>query len=60
MRLVLCFERIVRCVRINIRRKNDGEVGERKDNRNGGDRHIVVEVLCKRQRWRHGTRGMVG
>ena len=54
MRLVLCFERIVRCVRINIRRKNDGEVGERKDNRNGGERHIVVEVLCKRQRWREG------
>ena len=50
--LVLSLERVVRRVRtqvhLDIRRKDGGEVGERKDSRKGGDLHIAVEVFCKR------------
>ena len=45
---VLSFERTMRRVRVDIRRRNDAVTGERSDNRGGRGQGIAVEVVCKR------------
>ena len=44
---VLSFEKTVRRVRLDVRRRNDGDVGERSNNRDSRGQGIVVEVVCK-------------
>ena len=43
------FERTMRRVRVDVRWRNDGDAGERSDNRGGRGQGIAVEVICKMQ-----------
>ena len=44
----LSFEKTMKRVRLDVRRRYDGDVGERSNNRDGRGQGIVVEVVCKR------------
>ena len=48
-RRLLSFEKTMRRVRVDVRRRNDGDAGERSDDRGGRGQGIVVEVICERQ-----------
>ena len=48
-RRLLNFERTMRRVRVDVRRRNDGDAGERNDNCGGRGQGTVVEVVCKGQ-----------
>ena len=54
-RPMLSFERTVRRVRVDVRGMNEGDEGERNDNRGGRDQSVVVEIRCKREYWWRDT-----